>query len=199
MADTEEKALKCFVLMPSGVGKEYHFNEPQANHVYDGIIVPGIAKAADLLGRKISLDREVDSTLPGAITRAIVTKIANSDIVIADITGRNPNVFLELGIRYSLAKRVTILMNEEANEMGGSRSNVPFDIQNYRYVRYHPFIQEAAKELLSSTIVQAVGAPRDHSDSLVYEYIPNLEVNHSVSDAMPGQYTGKKLRTSRNA
>lgn len=59
----------------------------------------------------------------------IVTSIAQSAIIIANINGRNPNVFYELGICHSMGKPV-ILISKTKNEL-------PFDIQSKNIVFYN--------------------------------------------------------------
>lgn len=51
-----------------------------------------------------------------------------SQIVIADLTGKNANVFYEAGLAHALP-RSTILLTQE-------RADVPFDLQSIRYLRY---------------------------------------------------------------
>lgn len=59
----------------------------------------------------------------------IVKYIVKSRIVIANIDGKNPNVFYELGIAHALGKP-TILVSK-------SIQNTPFDIQQNRIVLYN--------------------------------------------------------------
>ena len=54
--------------------------------------------------------------------------IANSKILVADCTDRNPNVFYELGIAHTLGKKVIIITQ--------SGDDIPFDIRHIRYVKY---------------------------------------------------------------
>lgn len=58
----------------------------------------------------------------------IIKYIVKSRIIIANIDGKNPNVFYELGIAHSLGKP-TILISK-------SIENAPFDIQQNRIVLY---------------------------------------------------------------
>ena len=62
------------------------------------------------------------------ILQDIVEGIANADIVIADVTGLNPNVFYELGLCHALNKKV-ILITQNMSEL-------PFDIRAYRANEY---------------------------------------------------------------
>ena len=54
--------------------------------------------------------------------------INNSSIIICDCTGKNPNVFYELGIAHTIGKNVIcITQNSE---------DIPFDIKHIRYIKY---------------------------------------------------------------
>lgn len=61
----------------------------------------------------------------------IVSLIVQSEIVIANIDGRNPNVYYELGIAHTLGKP-TILLSESS-----SLEDVGFDIRQKRIIIYH--------------------------------------------------------------
>lgn len=63
-----------------------------------------------------------------AITQDIVSLIDRSRVVICDCTGRNPNVFYEIGIAHTLGREV-ILITQIA-------SDIPFDLRHLRYVHY---------------------------------------------------------------
>jgi hypothetical protein len=55
--------------------------------------------------------------------------IEEADVIIADCSGRNPNVFYELGMAHALGKRV-ILITKDPIE------NAPTDIRHYEFIRY---------------------------------------------------------------
>lgn len=65
---------------------------------------------------------------PGKITRQIVQRIKNDEIVVADITDRNPNVFYELALRHAIGKPV-ILIGKKGEE-------IPFDVRAQRIIFY---------------------------------------------------------------
>lgn len=89
---------------------------------------------------------------PGSITQDIIDGILDADIVLADLTSQNPNVFYELGIAHSVGNK-TVMTSQ-------SLSDVPFDIANYRIILYEQSItgskkltidlDQAIKELLAS-------------------------------------------------
>lgn len=65
---------------------------------------------------------------PGNITSKVIMKINEADIIIADLTDRNPNVFYELAIAHALRKPVIHMIKKG--------EKVPFDVNQYRYVTY---------------------------------------------------------------
>ena len=60
-------------------------------------------------------------------------------MVVADITGRNPNVMYELGFAHAL-KTAVILLN--------SGQTAPFDLTDYRQIRYRMDDLEGARASL---------------------------------------------------
>jgi hypothetical protein len=51
-----------------------------------------------------------------------------SEVVIADCTGRNPNVFYEIGIAHTLGKE-TVLIAQQIDD-------IPFDVRHIRSIVY---------------------------------------------------------------
>ncbi|MBB5731004.1 hypothetical protein FHS99_003518 [Sphingomonas prati] len=60
----------------------------------------------------------------------VVSLIDRSSVVICDCTGRNANVFYEMGIAHTLGREVIPITQSEAD--------IPFDIRHIRHVRYLP-------------------------------------------------------------
>lgn len=58
----------------------------------------------------------------------ILTGIVTSRLIIANITGRNPNVFYELGVAHALDKEVILVAESDVE--------VPFDLQSKRIIFY---------------------------------------------------------------
>ena len=63
-----------------------------------------------------------------AIIQDVVSLIDRSKVVICDCTGRNPNVFYEVGIAHTLGRDVILITQSE--------SDIPFDLRHLRYVKY---------------------------------------------------------------
>jgi hypothetical protein len=63
-----------------------------------------------------------------AVIQDVVSLIDRSSIVICDCTGRNLNVFYEIGIAHTLGREVILITQADAD--------IPFDLRHLRYVRY---------------------------------------------------------------
>ena len=66
---------------------------------------------------------------PNVIINDIWSLINNAEIIICDCTGRNPNVFYELGLAHAIGKRVICITQNE--------DDIPFDIGQIRYIKYN--------------------------------------------------------------
>ena len=72
--------------------------------------------------------RADDVFRPGIILQDIINSLLDSDLVIAEVTPPNPNVFYELGYAHALHKP-TVLLARRGGEL-------PFDISGYRVIFY---------------------------------------------------------------
>jgi hypothetical protein len=77
----------------------------------------------------IDCERADHRILTVPVLEKIKKGIMDADVVIADISGRNPNVFYELGLADALAKKV-ILITQDAV------AGVPTDIRHLEFIRY---------------------------------------------------------------
>lgn len=75
------------------------------------------------------------------ILKDIIQAIYEADIIIANLTGLNPNVFYELGVAHTLNKKVIIIAEDI--------STLPFDLKSYRAKEYSTHFVKFA-ELLAS-------------------------------------------------
>lgn len=75
----------------------------------------------------------------GNLVTAIINRLSSSDVVLAVLAGKNPNVFYELGIRHSL-KLNTIMLVEHWDEY-------PFDLKSYFSCKYSIDSEPARRHL----------------------------------------------------
>ncbi|MFJ4389805.1 hypothetical protein [Pseudomonas soli] len=83
-----------------------------------------VVDAASALG--LEVQRGDEKASGGDIFNQVLKSIVSARIVVANITGRNPNVFYELGIAHALNKQVILVCQQG--------SDVPFDLQSKRIV-----------------------------------------------------------------
>ena len=86
----------CFVI--SQIGEENSTQRLEADKVLKYVIKPSLEE----LGYKVV--RADESTEAGSISKSVIQSVIESDLVIADLTNHNPNVFYELAIRHAIAK-----------------------------------------------------------------------------------------------
>lgn len=122
-------------------------------------------KRADEIGR------------PGIIDKYYIEWLYEADLVLADITFGNANVYYELGIRHALIKSGTILIAHKDNTF-------PFDIQNQYVLRYGLEVNEVRKfEVeLKAAIDNAIS---NADDSPVHIFLPGLFVGRYENGRSP--------------
>jgi hypothetical protein len=77
---------------------------------------------------KIKCSRVDEQIFQENILERIFAQISSADIIIADMTGVNPNVFFETGYAKALGKKILFITNEAAS--------IPFDLKHYPHIIY---------------------------------------------------------------
>ena len=103
----------CFVLMPFGEWFDRYYAE---------IYVPALKDAGFEPVRADSLFTS------GSVMEQICEQIQKSKVLLAELTGKNPNVFYEMGVAHALQKPVVFV--------SGNIDDVPFDVRHLRVVIY---------------------------------------------------------------
>src|SRR5437879_1404875 len=106
-----------FVLMPFRQGDGF----PET---YNGGIRPAAVDAGAYC------ERVDEQNFDGSVVERIYNQIAKADVIVADMSGKTPNVFYETGYAHALGKR-TILLTRESED-------IPFDLKHYPHVVYSP-------------------------------------------------------------
>jgi hypothetical protein len=78
--------------------------------------------------QNLSIARADDFFSQNSIMYEVWSAIAQASILIADCTGKNPNVFYEIGIAHTLGKPVVLITQNQ--------DDVPFDLRHIRYIYY---------------------------------------------------------------
>jgi hypothetical protein len=122
--------MKCFVIMPFGNRLTDPQHRRQLDLLYEGLIQPAV-ESVRIPGRpeeRISCHRGDTEPRPGEIITHIIENLVQADIAIADLSGRNPNVFYELGVRHAV--------NDNTILIAQSEEDVPFDLRGQRLIIY---------------------------------------------------------------
>jgi hypothetical protein len=113
-----ERREQAFVI--SQIGAEGTPVRERADIVADYIVAP-VAKEFGL-----EVERSDRDPTPGPITSRILRSLLASRVVVADLTGENPNVYYELCFSHSFGLPVVILIDKS--------ENLPFDIKAERVI-----------------------------------------------------------------
>ena len=116
--------LHAFVAMPFGKkngpdGQPIDFNRIHAEYIKPGLEAAGL-----------EVFRADEEQAAGDIRSDMFQELLIADLVLADLTIDNPNVWYELGVRHALRSRGVVLVQ-------GPREGTPFDIYTDRKLRYH--------------------------------------------------------------
>jgi nucleoside 2-deoxyribosyltransferase len=105
---------------------------------FEDIYKLGIKETAENLGiRAERVDEQIFHK--ENILERIYGQIDSADLIIADMTGRNPNVFYEIG--YAHAKGKTCLL------LTSKADDIPFDLKHHRHIIYGDSIQNLRRML----------------------------------------------------
>lgn len=93
---------------------------------FDDIYKVGIKPACEEAGAYC--ERVDEQIYEGSILNRIYNQIDKADIIVADMSNRNPNVFYETGYAHALGKNVILLTQNS--------SDIPFDLKHYNHIIY---------------------------------------------------------------
>lgn len=202
-ADTP-KQKRCFFVTP--IGSEGSEERQRSDTVLEFILKPAIAEC----GYDLPVIRADQMSTPGSITTQVIEELLTCDLVVADLSGHNPNVFYELAVRHAVAKPVVQIIQK------GDR--IPFDVTVQRTLFYDHrdfwASRKATEELihqiraaeadpskvdtpLSGAILQLnllKGDPAERADAAILNALQRLQsevgslrnqMNHTTSTAQP--------------
>lgn len=116
-SNTKTQPKKCFVITPIGEASS------ETRREADGIVQ--LVRAV-LKPKGFETEAAHNMANPGSITRQVIRRLFNDELVVANLTGLNPNVMYELAIRHCTHLPVVSVAREG--------TKLPFDIQENRVV-----------------------------------------------------------------
>jgi tetratricopeptide (TPR) repeat protein len=145
---------RVFIVRPFDVKEGINFDE------VDRQLIQPAMKAAGVQGATTT-----EIAKAGNIREDMFRLLVTSDLVIADLSIHNANVFYELGIRHGLRPRGTLLIRADVHAY-------PFDLQTDRFLLYKTAQPGASVEALAKAIKETLAATG--TDSPVYMMLPSL-------------------------
>lgn len=142
----------CFLIAPLGDSRSEV--RRRSDVLLENIVDPAVRTFG------YSLIRADRISVPGAITNQIVKLVRDADLVIADLSGMNPNVLYELGLRHAF--NLPVIQMAERDE------RLPFDIAAARTIFYETSFQGviSARETLIQ-FIDSIETQQFHLDSPV--------------------------------
>lgn len=110
----------CFIITP--IGEEGSVIRKKTDGLIDNVLEP----VCNEFGMKAVPAHYIDKI--GSITNQVIQHVLESKMVIANLTGLNPNVMYELAIRHASKKPVVCIAE--------NGTNLPFDINTERTIFY---------------------------------------------------------------
>lgn len=153
----EEKGKRCFIITPIGNVNSDIFRK--AKGVIESVIKPILEK-----NRFDDIKPAYEIVESGMIGNQIINRIINDDLVIANLTGNNPNVMYELAIRHVVAKPIIHICE--------NGTILPFDIKDNRTIFYTNDmlgVQELKNEF--ERFVKRVNFSIEYKDNPIYNAI----------------------------
>lgn len=149
---------KAFVLMP--------FGKPHYGY-FATIFSPALADAG------FEATKADDLYAPRPIMDDIRQRILEADLVLCDMSGRNPNVMYELGLAHAIGKTAILV--------SASAKDIPFDLQHVRAIVYDRKLAGWDTKLR-----QGIAAAAREASTLAIPWPPPLAAPTTTSDAVPG-------------
>jgi tetratricopeptide (TPR) repeat protein len=161
--------LHAFVAMPFGTKEGPDGQQIDFNRVYAEYVVPAL-KASGL-----NVFRADEEERAGDIRTDMFQELLLADLVVADLTLANPNVWYELGVRHGLRARGVVLIC-------GGKVTTAFDLYTDRKLRYglkdggpDPATLAADIQNLTDMVRATMESWHGRKLSPVYQLLPNLK------------------------
>lgn len=152
--EDSKKNKRCFVMMPFTDPDGYDVGHFQK--IYDQIIKPAIEES-DFEPYRVD-----DNNICDSIISKIFDAITNCEMAVCDLSGANPNVLYELGLRQAYDKPVVLIQDEISKRI--------FDVSGISTVQYK-------KDRLYENVLDA----KDNIKKAIKETYENTKVNSLVN------------------
>lgn len=185
-----DEPMTIFVAMPGttlGANAKWTDIEEIKRDLYQPIADAVGAK----LGTKVVVQIEKDREAAGPIHHTMFKEAIEAPIYIADLTGANPNVYLELGVRWAVRDNVTVLVSQDVEH------DVRFNVAANRVVQYSNLYGQlnAARQTIVNMIMHGLTAK--NTDSPVRQGSDLVTRPKAEVDALHGEIAALKTEITQ--
>lgn len=157
-----EQSLSCGIIMPISAMDGY-----TAKHWEDiKSIYADVGKQCGFTSVQLVSEEKAS----GIIHTNIIKNLFENDIVICDVSGKNPNVMFELGLRIAFDKPVVVTKDNE--------TKISFDIAPFKYLEYPKSQHHGEIEKFKIDLAECLQATFEKTPS----YLQSFGINYSRVD-----------------
>lgn len=167
------------------IGDKGSVERKRADEITDYVITPVLAEF------QLGIIRADRDPTPGQITPQMLRTLLEAKVVIADLTGRNPNVYYELAVAQSFSKPTITMVDQAANVAFDSKDERLIELGEYKSALSVPQAEDAKKALRSA--LKVVLADGYQPSSLVAE----VATARSIDDLAPENPMASELASLR--
>ncbi len=170
---------KCFVITPIGTP------ESAVRRAAQGLLDAAIKPVLKEKGYDVYVAHEISS--PGSITKQVLQHLLEDELVLANLTGLNPNVMYELAVRH--AKRLPVVSLAEDG------TDLPFDISDERTLFYRNDMSGVEALKPSLELVVDAATKEKHPDNPIYRATRSMLIRESSDTIDTDRYILDRLDT----
>jgi hypothetical protein len=197
----------CFVIAP--IGDPDSETRKRSDQVLKHVIRP----AAKSCGYKAIRADEIDK--PGLITSQVIQHVVTDELVVADLTERNPNVFYELAIRHAIRKplvqiirkgepipfdvagtRTIYIDHKDLDSVEASKNEI---VEQIRALEKDPIdIETPISVSLDLQLLRQSEKPEERSLADIMSALADLRASQSKMEALTGHLQAKTVEALEN-
>jgi tetratricopeptide (TPR) repeat protein len=174
--------MRAFIVRPFGIQKDIDFDEVERM-----LIAPALKQIGAEGGTTIDILKS------GNIREDMFRRLLTADLIVADLSIHNANVFYELGVRHALRDHGTFMLRCDADKF-------PFDLQTDRYFIYRKDDPAASLQALVEALrrtKEEIETNAAAKDSPVFAFLPNLrEQDQTLFNPVPHDFGEEVARAA---
>ena len=151
--------MRAFIIRPFGTKNDINFDDVETK-----LIDPALSRLGVTGRTTMEIRRQ------GNIRLDMFQRLLTADLIIADISIHNANVYYELGVRHALRGKRTFLIHAQGT--GIKTDEVPFDVKTDRYLAYDANDPAASLADLIEGLRQTINS--EEHDSPIFQMLPDL-------------------------